>query len=89
MNGSATSAASPTGRYSRIAGTGGYLPAQRLTNAALAEQLAARGVETRVRGGQSLLLHLHEQVGHRFTGRQRYVDRAGPASERILDRVQR
>jgi hypothetical protein len=33
-------------RYSRITGTGSYLPDQRLTNADLAAQLAARGVET-------------------------------------------
>ena len=46
MNGPASTAASPSGRYSRISGTGGYLPAQRLTNAALAERLAARGIET-------------------------------------------
>jgi 3-oxoacyl-[acyl-carrier-protein] synthase-3 len=33
-------------RYSRIAGTGSFLPPNRLTNQALAEQLAAQGVET-------------------------------------------
>jgi 3-oxoacyl-[acyl-carrier-protein] synthase III len=33
-------------RYSRIAGTGSYLPPKRVTNAELAQQLAARGVET-------------------------------------------
>ncbi len=33
-------------RYSRITGTGSYLPPNRLTNAALAEQLARDGVET-------------------------------------------
>jgi 3-oxoacyl-[acyl-carrier-protein] synthase-3 len=33
-------------RYSRITGTGSYLPPNRLTNAQLAAQLAARGVET-------------------------------------------
>ncbi|MCY0388560.1 ketoacyl-ACP synthase III [Robbsia sp. Bb-Pol-6] len=32
--------------YSRITGTGSYLPANRLTNQALADQLAARDVET-------------------------------------------
>ena len=32
--------------YSRITGTGSYLPSTRLSNAQLAEQLAARGVET-------------------------------------------
>ena len=32
--------------YSRITGTGSYLPPNRLTNAQLATQLAARGVET-------------------------------------------
>lgn len=32
--------------YSRIAGTGSYLPPRRLTNAALVEQLARKGVET-------------------------------------------
>jgi len=41
---------SPTGqtslRYSRILGTGSYLPADRVTNQALAERLAADGVET-------------------------------------------
>ena len=46
MNGTASTAAACAGRYSRIAGTGSYLPAQRLTNAALAEQLATRGIET-------------------------------------------
>ena len=33
-------------RYSRITGTGSYLPPNRLTNAQLAADLAARGVET-------------------------------------------
>ncbi|MDB5857725.1 MAG: ketoacyl-ACP synthase [Ramlibacter sp.] len=33
-------------RYSRITGTGSFLPPQRVTNADLATQLAARGVET-------------------------------------------
>ena len=33
-------------RYSRITGTGSYLPPNRLTNAQLAAQLAAQGVET-------------------------------------------
>lgn len=33
-------------RYSRITGTGSYLPPRRLTNAELAAELAARGVET-------------------------------------------
>lgn len=36
----------PFARYSRITGTGSYLPPKRLTNAALADQLAADGVET-------------------------------------------
>ena len=33
-------------RYSRIAGTGSYLPPRRVTNADLAQELASRGVET-------------------------------------------
>jgi 3-oxoacyl-[acyl-carrier-protein] synthase-3 len=33
-------------RYSRIAGTGSYLPPRRLTNAMLVEELAANGVES-------------------------------------------
>ncbi len=33
-------------RYSRIAGTGSYLPPRRVTNADLAAELAGRGVET-------------------------------------------
>ena len=33
-------------RYSRITGTGSFLPSRRLTNAELAAQLAAQGVET-------------------------------------------
>ena len=33
-------------RYSRIAGTGSYLPPRRVTNADLASELAARGIET-------------------------------------------
>jgi 3-oxoacyl-[acyl-carrier-protein] synthase-3 len=41
---------SPTGhttpRYSRILGTGSYLPADRVTNQALADRLAADGIET-------------------------------------------
>ena len=37
---------SPTARYSRITGTGSYLPPKRLSNVQLAEQLAAEGVET-------------------------------------------
>lgn len=36
----------PTARFSRIAGTGGYLPPLRLTNQELAARLAADGVET-------------------------------------------
>jgi 3-oxoacyl-[acyl-carrier-protein] synthase-3 len=36
----------PLPRYSRIAGTGSYLPPRRLTNAQLASELASRGVET-------------------------------------------
>lgn len=37
---------STSNRHSRITGTGSYLPPNRLTNAALAEQLARDGVET-------------------------------------------
>jgi 3-oxoacyl-[acyl-carrier-protein] synthase III len=37
---------SPSPRYSRITGTGSYLPPKRLTNDQLAQQLAARGIET-------------------------------------------
>jgi len=33
-------------RYSRITGTGSYLPPRRVTNAELAAELAARGIET-------------------------------------------
>ena len=33
-------------RYSRIAGTGGYLPSRRVTNAEFARELAAKGIET-------------------------------------------
>ena len=36
----------PAARYSRIRGTGSYLPPNRLSNEALAVQLAAQGVET-------------------------------------------
>ncbi len=36
----------PAARYSRISGTGSYLPPNRLTNEALAVQLATQGVET-------------------------------------------
>jgi 3-oxoacyl-[acyl-carrier-protein] synthase III len=36
----------PAARYSRISGTGSYLPPNRLSNQALAVQLAAQGVET-------------------------------------------
>jgi 3-oxoacyl-[acyl-carrier-protein] synthase-3 len=32
--------------YSKIIGTGSYLPAQRVTNDELAAQLAAKGIET-------------------------------------------
>jgi len=32
--------------YSKIIGTGSYLPAQRVTNNELAAQLAAKGIET-------------------------------------------
>ena len=41
-----TSSSLTAPRYSRILGTGSYLPAQRLTNAELAAQLARDGVET-------------------------------------------
>ena len=33
-------------RYSRITGTGSYLPPHRLTNAELVAELAAKGLET-------------------------------------------
>src|SRR5688572_2594014 len=33
-------------RYSRITGTGSYLPPRRVTNADLAAELAGRGIET-------------------------------------------
>jgi 3-oxoacyl-[acyl-carrier-protein] synthase-3 len=33
-------------RYTRITGTGSYLPARRVSNAQLAQELAERGVET-------------------------------------------
>ena len=33
-------------RYSRITGTGSYLPPRRVTNADLAAELGARGIET-------------------------------------------
>jgi len=46
MNGPASAAVGSAARHARIVGTGSYLPAQRLTNAELAAQLAARGVET-------------------------------------------
>ena len=36
----------PSARFSRITGTGSYLPPQRLTNAELAAQLARDGIET-------------------------------------------
>jgi 3-oxoacyl-[acyl-carrier-protein] synthase III len=36
----------PAARYSRISGTGSYLPPNRLSNQALAEQLATQGIET-------------------------------------------
>ena len=36
----------PTPRFSRIAGTGSYLPPDRLTNEALAARLARDGIET-------------------------------------------
>ena len=41
-----SSTASTSPRYSRILGTGSYLPADRVTNQALAERLAADGIET-------------------------------------------
>lgn len=40
------STASSSPRYSRILGTGSFLPAERVTNQALAERLAADGIET-------------------------------------------
>ena len=33
-------------RYTRITGTGSYLPPRRLSNADLVQELAAKGVET-------------------------------------------
>ncbi|MBS0442435.1 MAG: ketoacyl-ACP synthase III [Proteobacteria bacterium] len=36
----------PSARFSRITGTGSFLPPQRVTNAELAEQLAREGIET-------------------------------------------
>ena len=41
-----SSTASTSPRYSRILGTGSFLPADRVTNQALAERLAADGIET-------------------------------------------
>ena len=46
MNAPAPTPASSLSRFSRIAGTGGYLPRNRVTNAQLADRLAAIGVET-------------------------------------------
>jgi len=46
MNAPAPTPASSSSRFSRIAGTGGYLPRNRVTNAQLADRLAATGVET-------------------------------------------
>jgi 3-oxoacyl-[acyl-carrier-protein] synthase-3 len=46
MNAPAPTPASSLSRFSRIAGTGGYLPRNRVTNAQLADRLAATGVET-------------------------------------------
>ena len=46
MNDHATTPAASLPRYSRIAGTGGYLPTNRVTNAQLADRLAAGGIET-------------------------------------------
>lgn len=46
MNAPVSSAVEPIPRYSRIAGSGSCLPAKRLSNAALADQLASRGIET-------------------------------------------
>jgi 3-oxoacyl-[acyl-carrier-protein] synthase III len=39
-------ASTPSRQYSRITGTGSYLPPRRITNADLAAELAAKGVET-------------------------------------------
>ncbi len=36
----------PSNRYSRITGTGSYLPPRRVTNEALADELGERGIET-------------------------------------------
>jgi len=44
MNATPSSSSAP--RYSRITGTGSYLPPNRLTNEALAKQLSSHGVET-------------------------------------------
>ena len=46
MNGTVATATASALRFSRIAGTGAYLPSQRLTNADLAARLALRGVQT-------------------------------------------
>jgi 3-oxoacyl-[acyl-carrier-protein] synthase-3 len=43
---SISAAQAPAPLYSRILGTGSFLPPKRLTNAELAEQLAKDGVET-------------------------------------------
>jgi 3-oxoacyl-[acyl-carrier-protein] synthase III len=46
MNPTAASAVRAPARYTRIAGTGSYLPPRRLSNDQLAAELATRGVET-------------------------------------------
>ena len=46
--------------YSKITGTGSYLPANRVTNEALATRLAAQGVETSHEWSE--LQHLHDEV---------------------------
>jgi 3-oxoacyl-[acyl-carrier-protein] synthase-3 len=46
MNASPSYPASSAPRFTRVTGTGSYLPPQRLTNQALADQLARQGIET-------------------------------------------
>ncbi|MCI3204024.1 MULTISPECIES: beta-ketoacyl-ACP synthase III [Pandoraea] len=68
--------------YSRVIGTGSYLPARRVTNQQLADELAARGIET---SDEWIVARTGIQARHFAAPDQTSSDMAVEAAKRALD----
>ncbi|VVD66800.1 3-oxoacyl-[acyl-carrier-protein] synthase 3 [Pandoraea capi] len=68
--------------YSRVIGTGSYLPARRVTNQQLADELAARGIET---SDEWIVARTGIQARHFAAPDQTSSDMAVEAARRALD----